>query len=111
MLCPSASLRVRAVTLLGDAFAGAIPRLSLAGSEAADLRGHILLRLQRLCQVPEPELAQVAKATLVRALRHSDTEPDDGPEGTSHDPAGTTQGCWPSRRAATSPKIRKTVAG
>ncbi len=48
-----------------------MPGLTVQGDD--DLRAHILLRLQRLCKVPDhAEVAQAAKDALVHALGHVD---------------------------------------
>jgi hypothetical protein len=82
---------VDAINLLRDIVKGAVPSLPLTPKDPAsdDLRVHILHRLQRLCSVPEPELARVAKSALIEALNHRE-----GPAEGSDRPRA---GCWPRK--------------
>ena len=65
---------MQAVLLLLDIFKGGVPSLPVSpkDSNADNLRAHILKRLLRLCTIPEPGLAQVAKTALLRAMEHCD---------------------------------------
>ena len=66
----SESISERAIEALGRIYRGAT---KFAVDDDDDLYAHILLRLQRLCGIDEPRLADVAKQTLRLAFAYRQT--------------------------------------